>query len=113
MTAQIEMYEPWLGAPERRAMSDHDHDHDHPGTARTKAAELLCNSKLLRELPTEAGLITADEHRRQIEILIRSPALGAAGRAPGRSCLQRAAGGRLRRLRGAGRTCMTTPADRA
>ena len=59
---------------------DHDHDHDHPGTAKDEGppSYYAILEISLRELLTEAGLITADEHRRQIEILdSRSPALGA------------------------------------
>ena len=61
-------------------MSDHDHDHNHPGTAKDEAppSYYAILEIAVRELLTEAGLITADEHRRQIEILdSRSPALGA------------------------------------
>jgi len=61
-------------------MSDHDHDHEHPGTAKDEGPPgyYAILEISVRELLIEAGLITADEHRRQIEILdSRSPALGA------------------------------------
>jgi hypothetical protein len=57
----------------------HDHAHDHPGIARDEGppSYYAILEISLRELLTEAGLITADEHRRRIEILdSRSPALG-------------------------------------
>jgi nitrile hydratase len=60
-------------------MSAGDHGHDHHPIERDEAPgyyEVL--EIAVRELLTEKGLITADEHRRQIEILdSRSPALGA------------------------------------
>ena len=62
------------------SVQDHDHDHDHPGTAKDEGppSYYAILEISLREILTEAGLITADEHRRQIEILdSRSPALGA------------------------------------
>lgn len=59
---------------------DHDHDHDHEHIIVTDGSggyyEIL--EIALRELMTEKCYITADQHRRQIEILdSRSPALGA------------------------------------
>jgi thiocyanate hydrolase subunit gamma len=64
-------------------MPDNDHlrDHDHPhapidNSERPGYYEVL--EIAIRELLTEKGLISADEHRRQIEILdSRAPALGA------------------------------------
>ena len=59
---------------------DPDHDHDHPGAAKDEGppSYYAILEISVRELLTEAGLITADEHRRRIEILdSRSPALGA------------------------------------
>src|ERR1700720_4342130 len=66
--------------PNQDPDQDHDHDHDHPGTAKDEGAPsyYAILEISLRELLIEAGLITADEHRRRIEILdSRSPALGA------------------------------------
>jgi nitrile hydratase alpha subunit len=60
---------------------DHDHDHDHPHaevshTARAGYYEIM--ETAVRELLIEKRLITADEIRRQIEVLdSRTPALGA------------------------------------
>ncbi len=64
---------------------DHDHDHDHghghdhtPIEAEDAPSYFAVLEIALRELLTDKGLITAAEHRRQIEILdSRSPALGA------------------------------------
>ena len=62
-------------------MTDHhDHPHPHPGTAKDEGHPGYYGilEIALRELLTEMGHITADEHRRQIEILdSRSPALGS------------------------------------
>lgn len=69
-------------------MHDHDHGHRHEGDeghAHPPAAAdeppphyYALLEIAVRELLIEKGLITADEHRRQIEILdSRSPALGA------------------------------------
>ena len=61
--------------------NDHPHDHDHPhasieNSERPGYYEIL--EIAIRELLTEKGLISADQHRRQIEILdSRTPALGA------------------------------------
>lgn len=59
----------------------HDHDHDHPHAPIEHAAPAGYHEVLetvVRELLTEKGVITRDQHRRQIEILdSRSPALGA------------------------------------
>jgi nitrile hydratase len=56
-----------------------DHGHDHtPIEAEDAPSYFAVLEIALRELLTEKGLITAAEHRRQIEILdSRSPALGA------------------------------------
>jgi nitrile hydratase len=58
-----------------------DHNHPHPHAPVAKDEEVTFYGLLeitLRELLTEKGLITAQEHRRQIEVLdSRSPALGA------------------------------------
>ncbi|MBT8564304.1 nitrile hydratase subunit alpha [Polynucleobacter paneuropaeus] len=59
---------------------DHDHDHTHPGITKDEEpyGYYATLELAVRELLIEAGLITADEHRRQIEILdSRSPVLGA------------------------------------
>ena len=59
---------------------DHDHDHTHPGVTKDEEpyGYYATLELAVRELLIEAGLITADEHRRQIEILdSRSPVLGA------------------------------------
>ncbi|HTZ77990.1 MAG TPA: nitrile hydratase subunit alpha [Stellaceae bacterium] len=62
-------------------MTDHhDHPHPHLGTAKDEGHPGYYGilEIALRELLTEMGHITADEHRRQIEILdSRSPALGS------------------------------------
>ncbi len=58
----------------------HDHDHTHPGVTKDEEpyGYYATLELAVRELLIEAGLITADEHRRQIEILdSRSPVLGA------------------------------------
>ena len=59
---------------------NHDHDHAHPGVTKDEEpyGYYATLELAVRELLIEAGLITADEHRRQIEILdSRSPVLGA------------------------------------
>jgi nitrile hydratase len=66
---------------------DHDHDHDHAGPAAhpkqpdTEDSPMGYHERLavaLRELMIEKGLVTADDIRRQIELIdSRSPALGA------------------------------------
>ena len=58
---------------------DHDHDHDHTTIEAEDAPSYFAVLEIaLRELLIEKGLITAAEHRKQIEILdSRSPALGA------------------------------------
>jgi len=69
---------------------DHDHDHDHahdhvPGQPHRKIQEDLsyrteaaARARALRELLIEKGVITADELRRQIEIVdARGPEMGA------------------------------------
>jgi nitrile hydratase alpha subunit len=57
-------------------MADHDHDAIENADGVTSYYEIL--EIAVRELLTEKGLIAADEHRRQIELLdSRSPALGA------------------------------------
>lgn len=58
---------------------EHNHDHDH---AAIETQDIPSYFEILeisvREILTEKGLISADEHRRQIEILdSRDPALGA------------------------------------
>ncbi len=60
-------------------MSDHDHDHDHaPIEVGDRPGYFEILEIAVRELLIEKKLITADQHRRQIEILdSRSPALGA------------------------------------
>jgi len=58
----------------------HDHDHAHPGLTKDEEpyGYYATLELAVRELLIEAGLITTDEHRRQIEILdSRSPVLGA------------------------------------
>jgi nitrile hydratase len=58
----------------------HDHDHPHLGITQDEEPHNYYATLELavRELLIEAGLITADEHRKQIEILdSRSPALGS------------------------------------
>jgi nitrile hydratase alpha subunit len=59
----------------------HDHDHDHPHSAIEHTGPVGYHEILeivIRELAIEKGLITADQHRRQVEILdSRGPALGA------------------------------------
>ncbi|HEY4253882.1 MAG TPA: nitrile hydratase subunit alpha [Roseomonas sp.] len=58
---------------------DHDHDHDHaPITQDADPGYYELMETALRELLIERGLFTADEIRRQIEVLdSRTPALGA------------------------------------
>lgn len=61
--------------------NDHDHDHDHDHTPITQDGEPGYYELLetaLRELLIDRGLFTAEEIRRQIEVLdSRTPALGA------------------------------------
>ena len=59
---------------------DHEDDHDHAPVAKDEAppSYYAMLEIAVRELLIEKGLISADEHRRQLEILdSRSPALGA------------------------------------
>ena len=63
-----------------KSKNNHDHDHDHTPIISIDGGggyyELL--EIALRELMVDKGYITADQHRRQIEILdSRTPALGA------------------------------------
>jgi nitrile hydratase len=61
-------------------MSAHDHDHDNkPGdSSQTDSGHFAIMETAVRELLIEKGLITADEIRRQLEVLdSRNPALGA------------------------------------